>query len=115
MTSKLDELSRGFRDRYLGYDDLTRQVRAWADAFPQVVRVASIGTTAEGRDLWLLTLGPEPERTRPAVWVDGNMHAAELCGSSVALAIAEDVIRMHVEGTAPHGLAPSVAAVLRDV
>src|SRR6185436_13573949 len=32
---------------------------------------------------------------RPAVWVDGNMHATELCGSSVALAIAEDVIRIH--------------------
>jgi len=36
--------------------------------------------------------------------VDGNMHAAELCGSSVALGIAEDMLRFHAEGTVPHNL-----------
>jgi len=36
-----------------------------------------------------------PDRTRAAAWVDGNMHAVEVCGSSVALAIAEDVIALH--------------------
>ena len=97
---RLEELSLGFRERPLSYDDLTRQVRGWADTFPDLCRVTSIGRTPEGRDLWLLTLGPEPDRARPSAWVDGNMHASELAGSSVALAIAEDVLRLHLESDA---------------
>jgi hypothetical protein len=116
-TTQLDALSLGFRERFLSYDELTRQVRAWADAFPDLCRAASIGRTPEGRELWLLTLGPDPDRPRPSAWVDGNMHASELCGSSVALAIAEDVLRLHLrqdgEGTGP--ASPVQAARLRDV
>lgn len=88
--------SRGFRERYLSYAELTEQVHAWAEAFPGIVRVQSIGQSLEGRELWTLTVGPEPERTRPSVWIDGNMHASELCGSSVALALAEEAIALHL-------------------
>ncbi len=115
---RLDELSLGFRQRFLSYDELTRQVRAWADAFPEACRATSIGRTPEGRELWLLTLGPEPDRARPSAWVDGNMHASELCGSSVALSIAEDVLRLHLDpaGAAKASkISEAVAARLRDV
>src|SRR5690349_13450617 len=95
---ELAPLARGFRDRYLRYDELTAQLRAWADAFPSLVSLRSLGQSREGRELWLLVIGPEPERTRPAVWVDGNMHAVELAGSSVALAIAEEAIALHLGG-----------------
>jgi hypothetical protein len=98
--AKLASLSLGFRERYLSYDDLTRQVRSWSEAFPELVRLTSLCETPEGRSQWLLTVGREPDRLRPAAWVDGNMHASELAGSSVALAIAEDAIRAHL---APDG------------
>lgn len=111
----VDELYCGFRDRYLSYEDLTRQVRGWAEAFPELVRLESIATTPEGRDLWFLTIGPEPDRPRPAVWVDGNMHAVELAGSSTALQIAEDVLRLHVADEDHHGLPAHVRARLREV
>lgn len=111
----LDLLSRGFRERYLDHDAITAQVQAWADAFPEIVRLTSLCRTAEGRDQWLLTIGPEPERRRPSVWVDGNMHAGEVCGSSVALAIAEDAIRLHTGGSELHGLPEHVLSRLREV
>ncbi|MET0344920.1 MAG: M14 family metallopeptidase [Casimicrobiaceae bacterium] len=117
-SKRLDELSLGFRDRPLSYDELTRQVRSWAEAFPGLCRLQSIGRTPEGRDLWLLTLGPEPDRARPSAWVDGNMHASELAGSCVALAIAEDVLRLHLDpGANPDvgGLSDVAAARVRDV
>ena len=117
-TARLDALSLGFRERFLSYDELTRQVRAWADAFPELCRATSIGRTPEGRELWLLTLGPDPDQARPSAWVDGNMHASELCGSSVALAVAEDVLRLYLrqdgEGTNPASSALA-AARLREV
>src|SRR4051794_21465151 len=103
--ARLDAASHGFRTAYLDYDGVASQLRAWADAFPEVVRVRSIGKSLDGRDLWVVTIGPEPDRVRPSVWIDGNMHASEVCGSSVALAIAEDVIRMHLApGTSIHSL-----------
>lgn len=112
MTSALGTLSRGFRSAYLDYDTLTAQLQAWSEAFPQLCRVQSIGTTPEGRSLWVLTIGDEPDRVRPTAWIDGNMHASELAGSSVALAVAEDLLRAHLEPETL-GLSPPVLATLR--
>lgn len=85
-----------FRSTYVKYDELTRIVQGWAKAHPEIVRLSSIGKSPEGRELWLLEIGRDPDRIRPAAWVDGNMHASEVCGSSVALAIAEDAIALHL-------------------
>jgi Zinc carboxypeptidase len=93
---ELRRLARGFRQGYLTYDELSAQLRAWAEAFPAIARLRSMGQSAEGRELWVLTIGAQPERKRPSLWIDGNMHAQELCGSSVALGIAEDALRLQL-------------------
>ena len=62
MTAAVDSLYRGFRENYLDYETLTAQLKAWAEAFPDIVRLESLATTREGRELWLLTIGPEPDR-----------------------------------------------------
>lgn len=84
-----------FRSKYLDYAELTQQLAAWAREYPEFVRVSALGTSALGRVIPLLTIGRNPDTARPAIWIDGNMHASELCGSSVALAIAEDVLNIH--------------------
>ncbi|HEX4944414.1 MAG TPA: M14 family metallopeptidase [Usitatibacteraceae bacterium] len=84
-----------FRTKYLDYAELFAQLAAWSGAHPDIVRVTSIGKSAEGRDIPLVTIGRDPDAARPAVWIDGNMHASELCGSSVALALAEDIVAIH--------------------
>jgi hypothetical protein len=104
----------GFRSSYLDYAALEARLRAWAESYPDLVRLRSLTTTPEGREQWLLVIGREPERIRPAVWLDGNMHAGELAGSSVALAIAEDVLTLLRDGDV-HGLGRRVAERLSDV
>ena len=109
-------LNRGFRSAYLDYAELTAQLEAWAGAYPELCRLTSLGTTPEGRCQWLLTIGRDPERIRPAAWVDGNLHALELAGSSVALAIAEDVLALHLDPEASvHGAARGVCQRLREI
>jgi murein tripeptide amidase MpaA len=93
----LASLATGFRSAYLDHATIVRQLEAWHAAYPDLTRLTSIGKTPEGRDLWVLTVGADPDRARPTAWVDGNMHASELAGSSVALAIAEDFLAAHVE------------------
>jgi hypothetical protein len=84
-----------FRTQYLDYAELTAQLSAWAHGLPGLrVRVQRWATSAEGRDDPAADHWPQPAAGQgPAVWIDGNMHAVEVCGTSVALAIAEDVIR----------------------
>jgi len=122
--SKLDALCGGFRSKYLDHAELTAQLTRWAEAFPELTRLESIGKTPEGRDLWLLTIGVDPDRARPTAWVDGNMHASELAGCSVALAIAEDFLALHTEPlahssdpqlTGPSRLSDTLATRLREV
>ncbi len=108
-------MNTDFRNRYLSYEELTATLQSWAAEYPDLARLQSIGRTDEGRELWVLTVGPRPDDIRPAVWVDGNMHAAELCGSSVALGIAEDMLRFHADGVTPQDLPPGACEVLKDV
>ena len=65
-------------DTFYRYDDLTRILKAFADEYPQLVQVASIGKSYEGRDIWLATVtntATGPAEEKPAFWVDGNIHA----------------------------------------
>jgi len=87
-----------FRQQYIDNEQLAAQLQRWAQQHPGLVHLGTLDRSAGGRDIPLLTIGRdpgEPGRARPAVWVDGNMHASEVCGTSVALAIAEDLIAIH--------------------
>lgn len=72
-------------DRFYRYDDLSRFLHEFAAEYPQLAKIESIGKSYAGRDVWLMTVtnfktGPDTEK--PAIWVDGNIHASELAASA---------------------------------
>src|SRR3954451_4849844 len=73
---------------YYTYDEIRSFLDEVAREYPNLVSVASIGKSYEGRELLLATLtnkdtGPDIEK--PAYWIDANTHAGEVTGSAVAL------------------------------
>jgi hypothetical protein len=104
----------GFREGYLDHAQLTSTLKGWAETHAAFCRLRSIGTSTEGRDLWLLIIGKNPDVVRPALWVDGNMHAMELAGSSVALAFAEELLALHSSGAVPSGVPAAARPALQD-
>lgn len=81
-------------DTYYRYDDLTRILRGYAEEHPNLVRIESIGRSHEGRDIWLLTVTRQDtaDTEKPALWIDGNIHASEVSPSSACLYFIEQLV-----------------------
>ncbi len=82
-------------DRYYRYEDLTRLLHAYAQEYPDFVTVESIGKSYEGRDIWLATItnsATGPHHEKPALWVDGNIHATEVSPSSACLYLINKLV-----------------------
>lgn len=75
-------------DRLMTYEQVTSLLEAYAKAYPSWLELESIGKSIEGRDMWLLTLNNPatgPDLAKPAMYVDGNIHANEVQGTEATL------------------------------
>ncbi len=75
-------------DQFYRHAELTRLLQDYAAAAPQLIALSSLGKSFEGRDIWLLTITNQAtgaDTDKPAFWVDGNIHAAELTAGTACL------------------------------
>ncbi|HEY5596603.1 MAG TPA: M14 family metallopeptidase [Candidatus Bipolaricaulota bacterium] len=75
-------------DHYYRYDELTKILKGFAKEHPRLVKLKSIGKSHEGRDIWLATVtnfDTGPDQEKPALWVDGNIHATEVSPASACV------------------------------
>lgn len=82
-------------NRYYKYDELTALLNAFAAEYPQLVGLASMGKSYEGREIWVLTItntATGPHNEKPALWVDGNIHASELSPSTACLYYLNELV-----------------------
>jgi murein tripeptide amidase MpaA len=73
---------------YYTYPEIRAFLDACVEEHPNLISVASIGKSYEGRDIMLATLtntATGPDLEKPAYWIDANTHAGEVTGSAVAL------------------------------
>ena len=73
---------------YLRHEALGKALQELVASHPGLFGLEVIGRSHEGRDIWLVTAtntatGPAAEK--PALWVDGNIHASEVAGSAACL------------------------------
>lgn len=87
-------------DRFVKFPELTEILEAFAAEYPGLVELSSIGLSHEGRDIWMCTItntatGPADEK--PAIWIDANIHATELTGSTAALYLVNKLLTRYGE------------------
>jgi murein tripeptide amidase MpaA len=82
-------------NHYFTNDEIEQTLKNWATSYPNLAEVNHIGTSHEGRPIWLLTLTNQTTGSaidKPALWIDGNIHATELSGATAALYIADTLM-----------------------
>jgi Zinc carboxypeptidase len=87
-------------DHFYGYDELTDTLRAWADEAPKLCSVESIGTSYEGRDIWLVTVTNTEtgeHRDKPGFLIEANIHSMEWTGCAAALHLIHKLLTEHRE------------------
>lgn len=82
--------------RYHTYAELTVALKTLAGAHKTIARVASIGKTRGGRDIWAVEItnpAGVPPAKRPALLVAANFEGDHLVGSEIALSVVEFLLK----------------------
>lgn len=85
-------------DHLYRYEELTEALHRMAAEHPQLMTLESIGTSHEGRDIWLATVtnaATGPHHEKPALLVEANIHATEVTGSTAALHLLNRLVTGH--------------------
>jgi len=89
---------------YHSYATLTLDLNEWADDYPEIVEMFSIGKTELGREIWMLQISDWSKETKPdgsekdVVYIDGGHHGNEHLGTELAFLVAEYYIEGWVDG-----------------
>lgn len=85
-------------NRYYDWKEIGEISKRISEAHPTLAKAGSIGKSVEGREIWLLTVSEnsrsDPD-SKPAMYIDGNIHSNEIQGSEVALYTAWYVTEMY--------------------
>ena len=77
-------------------DKIVEFLKGYASAYPEWVRLESIGKAGGGGDMWLVTISNPrtgPELSKPAMYIDAATHANEIQGTEVCVYLVNYVLK----------------------
>eukprot|EP00058_Branchiostoma_floridae_P013469 XP_002598957.1 hypothetical protein BRAFLDRAFT_79888 [Branchiostoma floridae] len=77
---------------YHGYVEMSALLQDYANRYPHITQLSSIGQTVEGREMWVLRVTDNPDQTEagePAVKLVGNMHGNEAISREVLIFLTQ--------------------------
>jgi Zinc carboxypeptidase len=75
-------------NRYNNYDGITDICKRLAAAYPELIKLGSIGKSFQGREMWVLSVTDYKKgkaEEKPGFYLDGNIHSNEIQGTEMAL------------------------------
>ena len=88
-------VAAGGPPKYVDYEQLRGRVAALAGKHAELVGAASIGKSAQGRDVWLVEIGAGSEgkrKARPAVLIVAGIEGNDIVGTTIGLAWIEHLL-----------------------
>jgi hypothetical protein len=85
-------------NRFYDEDEVRDLVARLVAAYPKLLSVETIGTSSQGRPLIVVTLNNPatgPASTKPAMWIDGNVHGNEVQATETVLYSIDRLCRAH--------------------
>lgn len=89
-------------DRYFTNEDIAALLDDWRAKYPNLLDVRTIGESYLKQPIWLLVITNKDsgaDTDKPAVWIDANIHATEISGTTVALQVAAELLQNYSEKT----------------
>ncbi|MDP2859595.1 MAG: M14 family metallopeptidase [Bacillota bacterium] len=89
-------------DHFYQYDEILAFLKQAAGEYPGFADLSVVGKSYEGRDIWCITITNKatgPHNEKPAMYIDGNIHAGEVTGSHVAMYTIKQLLETY--GTDP--------------
>ena len=82
-------------NRYFRNEELETTLKEWEGQYKTLLSIDTIGKSHEGRPIWVaLVTNKEtgPDKEKPAVWIDANIHATEIAGTTTSMSIIHALI-----------------------
>ena len=73
---------------------ITQRIRAIKEKYPDKVQFKSLGKTAGGKDIWVITLGKGETERHPATVIAGGVDGRHLLGVEMAMGLAEKLLAL---------------------
>ena len=77
---------------YHNYIDLSKRLHDMREAYPDLIKLESLGKTLESRDIWLVTLG-NLSSENPAIALVGGIEGDDVASSELCLRFIESAAR----------------------
>jgi murein tripeptide amidase MpaA len=87
-------------NRYFNNEEFKTLIESWAASYEQILKLDSIGKSQEGRDIHILIITNQEtgeDTAKPAIWLDANIHATEIAGTTTALRVAWELLSKYQE------------------
>ena len=81
-----------FAQDYDNYSQISQRVRALKDKYPDKAQFKSLGKTAGGKDIWVITLGKGETDKHPAIAIVGGVDGQHLLGVEMVMGLAERLL-----------------------
>lgn len=102
--------------RYYTAGETEQILREFHALYPELTELYSIGESFEGRKLWVMEVTAEstgPASEKPALYLDGGIHAGELTGSQVALYVMGQLLSRYGRDPEVTGVMEAYAFYIR--
>ncbi|GFY41751.1 carboxypeptidase A2 [Trichonephila inaurata madagascariensis] len=84
--------SNAFFSSYKRLEEIHKFIDELADKNPNITSILSIGRSGENRDLKAIKIGSKSKLSKPAIWIDGGIHAREWISPATVTYIAHSLV-----------------------